>query len=99
MCVQGAVWIEPNKHLSMLHVGGQAPYVEGVYAVVSWGRPCVYVCVEVSVGADWDEPRLFKDNATWSGLGRGGEEAWNQSVRATKKKAARETAPSRLQPW
>ena len=33
-CMQGTVWIEPDKHESMLHVAGQAWYVERVYAVV-----------------------------------------------------------------
>ena len=37
----GEVWIEPDKHESMLHVEGQARNVEGVFAVVSWGRPSV----------------------------------------------------------
>ena len=30
MCMQGMVWIEPDKHESILHVEGQAQYVEGV---------------------------------------------------------------------
>ena len=31
-CIMGMVWIEPDKHESMLHVKRQARYVEGVYA-------------------------------------------------------------------
>ena len=29
-CMQGTVWIEPDKRESMLHVVGQAQYVEGM---------------------------------------------------------------------
>ena len=39
--MQGMVLIEPDKRESIIHVGGQVRYVEGVYAVVSWCRPSV----------------------------------------------------------
>ena len=56
--MQGTVWIESDKRESILHMKGQAQYVEGMYAVVSWGvKP---VCLEgVYAGADRDKPRLF----------------------------------------
>ena len=52
------VWIEPDNRESMLHMEGQADMWRGVCRV-SWGRPSDPVCVEVSAGADWDEPRLL----------------------------------------
>ena len=39
--MQETVWIEADNHESMLHAEGQVPYVEEVYAVVSWSRSSV----------------------------------------------------------
>ena len=44
-------------HESMLHVQGQAQYVEGVLQGVVWVDP---MCMEgVFESVDWDKPRLF----------------------------------------
>ena len=46
MCVGTDVWVKPDKRESMLHLEGQAQYVEGVYAVVSLVFLFVFVCDE-----------------------------------------------------
>ena len=55
--MQEAVCIEPDKHESMLHVEGQAQYLQWVLQGVVGVDP---VCIEVEfASADWDKPRLF----------------------------------------
>ena len=55
--MHGTVWIEPDKHEPMLHVEGQAQYVEAVFQGVVGVDP---VCMEgVFARVDWDKPRLF----------------------------------------
>ena len=40
-CMQGIVWIEPDKHESMLHMEEQVQYVDGCCRVCN-SRPSVY---------------------------------------------------------
>ena len=49
------------------------------------------VCVEgVYAGADWYKHRLAYAKATWSGLGKSGEEGWDKRVKTTKKKSSQQ---------
>ena len=51
------VWTEADKHESMLHVEGQAQYVERVFQGVVGIAP---VCMEGAFAmAAWDKPSLF----------------------------------------
>ena len=77
--------IEPGKCESILHMDGQAQYVQEVLQGVYGLNP---VCMEgMFARAGWDKPRLLSLKATQPGLSWGAEEEWYKRVRSKQEKS------------